>query len=377
MRQYSLEQTFSSTFDLWWESFLRDPRIIRLPKMPDLVFLDDQEKRWTAQLLLKKPVIRISRSFLGDIQGAVEKHAQVLTRACLIDLDPNSKTHDAEARLLPCVLDATASFVLLHELFHMFCGHWDVLRSRPSEGNQSLSLDEASLGLAETNSRDRTRARAEDDDLLPSRCAYYVEMEADNTALQWLMQAAPPDSLAALLSALWPNESNEPLTSIADLDGPARILVFRLLFAASWLVVLLIEQKRPEALLKDTRSHPLPAARLLAGMFTLMEQFAELDNAFIGESGYKTLTLSDREVEDMVLCLRKVIAPVLKAPWPASDPASASEGLVAFSPPLITELRNILLQKPPETKPGDELEKIEQLRLEMATRFRPYRYFTP
>lgn len=132
-----------------------------------------------------------------------------------------------------------------------------------------------------------------------------------------------------------------------------------------------------EPLLKKTRNHPLPAARLLADTFTLMEQFAELDSTFVGESGYKTLTLTDQESQDMVRCLREVIVPVLKAPWPVSDSSAVRQGLVAFSPFLITELRNILLQKPPESRLGDELEKIEMLRREMTDRFQPHRYFTP
>lgn len=373
----SLEQTFCLAFDRWWESFLQDPRMIRMPERPTLLFTEDPKNEKTAELLLRKPVIQVYQGFLDDIQETIEKHAQVLSQACLKDLVPNLKAHEADTQLLACVLEITASFVLLHELFHILCGHWDVVRSLAPDVHQALSLDEASLSMGETTS-DAIASRIETNDA-PSPChrSYFLELEADNTALQWLMQAAPPNTLTTFLSALWPNGFHEPPGAVADLEGSARILVFRLLFAASWLVVLLMEQKRPEALLKKTRSHPLPAARLLADTFTLMEQFAELDSTFVGESGYKTLTLTDQESQDMVRCLREVIVPVLKAAWPVNHSSAVREGLVAFSPFLITELRNILLQKPPESRLGDELEKIEMLRREMTDRFQPHRYFTP
>ncbi len=371
----SLEQTFCLAFDRCWESFLHDPRMIRMPERPTLLFAEDPKNEKTAELLLQKPVIRVYQGFLVDIQEIIEKHAQVLSQACLNDLD--LKAHEADTRLLACVLEITASLVLLHELFHILCGHWDVVRSLAPDDHQALSLDEAIFTMGETTS-DAIASRIEINNApSPHHRSYFLELEADNTALQWLMQAAPPNTLSTLLSALWPNGFHEPPSAIADLEGSARILAFRLLFSASWLVVLLMEQKRPEALLKKTRSHPLPAARLLANTFTLMEQFAELDSIFVGESGYKTLTLTDRESRDMVGCLRKVIVPVLKAPWPVSDSSAVREGLVAFSPFLITELRNILSQKPPESGLGDELEKIELLRREMTDRFQPHRCFTP
>jgi hypothetical protein len=375
MIPYALENTLRSMFHHWWGTILLDPRMIRIPAMPSLVFVEDPENKITAQFRPANWAIEVSGSFLRDIQGAITQNAQMLTRTCLSDLNLTVNAKDGEERLLRCLLDLLSSFVLLHELFHLFCGHIDELKSRPGNLDPSLSLDDAYFGMTRTGAP-LSPAGEGQTDLMRTRSGYFLEVEADNTALQWLMGSSMLPSLPALLSGIRANQSDEHPSCIADLEGNERILAFRTLFAASWLVLLLAENKRPDELRIRFKDHPLPAARLLAAMFTLMEQFVELADPVPNESGRKIHVLSDEHIEDMKLFLRKILGPVLKAPWPVTDQAAAAEGLGVFSPPLVKELRNILLQKPLETKPGHELEEIEELRNYMNDLLQAHRYFT-
>ena len=90
MERQFLEQTFRSTLDRWWETFLRDPLMNRLPKMPGLDFQHDSKNNGTVELPLSAPVIGVYDGFLDAIREALEKHAQILAETCLNDLYPEA-----------------------------------------------------------------------------------------------------------------------------------------------------------------------------------------------------------------------------------------------------------------------------------------------
>lgn len=100
---------------------------------------------------------------------------------------------------------------------------------------------------------------------------HFREMEADNSAQQWIMRQISHDSVNQLLSALWQEKDQHKV--ITELRGNSQLFAHKLLCIAFWLVTSLLESARNESV---SLTHPLPICRILAGLKTLMVDFAGL-----------------------------------------------------------------------------------------------------
>lgn len=261
---------------------------------------------------------------------------------------------------LESIEEMAVSFVFLHEIFHIFCGH---LHARDVAG--FASYDEVSMCADSLASNGREEAYQ-----LCLR-AYYREVEADNTALQWLMQSRMPIGLRTLLYS----SRKCDVISISDTASKCREIAYKILLSAVWLVVKRMEKARSATMKMQYSQHPLPGARLLASIFTVLEQFAEID-AVPDQSGRKLHQLSSREKMGIDKFLRVVLKPLLIAPWPADDMSTIEQGQESFSVLVALEIRNLLLQRPTETPIGQELERVEMLRSAMCEELADFRYFS-
>jgi hypothetical protein len=116
-------------------------------------------------------------------------------------------------------------------------------------------------------------------------------------------------------------------------------------------------------------------ARLFAGAFTIMEQFAELTKARTDSGGVKRVRLSDVQAQDLKDFMQMVAQPVLSAPWKMRDMRAALDGFEAFGPCIIGELQRLLFGRAPVTEPASQLLRIQSLRAQMSQRLAPYRCF--
>ena len=162
---------------------------------------------------------------------------------------------------------------------------------------------------------------------------------------------------------------------MSALHGESRIVAFRLLMATLWVTIRLFERKRSPELRERSAEHPLPAARVLAGVATLLEEFAAVEGWRLEPSGQKVQTLTDRDVVRIRTFLHRVLKPMLAAPWTEADSGPDDDGFRSSPIWIARETGNLLLRKPPETEPGRELNRIERLRPRMLARLEEYRFF--
>lgn len=255
-------------------------------------------------------------------------------------------------------------FVLHHELFHLLCGHLD---QQPAESSgRALSLQEMS---ASARSRVRRGGRADDPAL-----RLYVELEADNTALQFLVDRCIVGDLAPVLP-----ESDVANTPLSTLEGPAKAPAFRLTFAAVWLVLWLFEDLRCD---EPSESHPWPAARLMALFFTLLPYYADLatDPADSDEERFATLTAESATLATEYMI--HVVSPAMKFVVALADddeivrqyrdPDLSRSSLFAD---VLLDLRGLIFGHEVKTPGALQLLALEGRRSEFMRLFEPYRYF--
>lgn len=353
-----------------WLDSLDGLPALRTPGRPQLLFRGPSEQPMTAQILLREqPRIEFFAWFLDAMRDEILRNEVALTRACLPRDLRGARYGPMRGVFLECMSDAVASFALLHELFHLLCGHIEFSRA-----NAGLSgdyrFDEATLGLA-PGAQGGSAVAVDDDAVL---AAYYVEIEADNTALQWWMQSPPLPALGTLLERCGRVPATPDGRGLNALPVSARRLAFRVLLAATWLSVRLMERARGASLRVVTRTHPFPAARLLAAVATLLEQYATLDEVRVDARGRKLRRMSRRDVGTITSFLRQVLKPALIAPWPVRDHDAAADGFETFPPWIVLDIRNLMLLAPAETEPGRQLERVEQARSWMTARLAPTRY---
>ena len=199
--------------------------------------------------------------------------------------------------------------MILHEAYHIFGGHFDALDTLAGE---------AAFRLDETGPAFSFDSRAPNP--VPPNLAYFLELEADSSALQWLMQIAVPTTVQAFLDALEPGRDAIEPDGLFDLEEPARSAVFRALLAAIWLVMLLLESRRHG----PSGTHPLSGARLLAATSTIMEQFAEIDVSLSAEG--RSAVLDADQADDTIHFLTEVVKPVALAAWRINNRIEAGDG---------------------------------------------------
>jgi hypothetical protein len=359
----TLEADLHHAFGRWLETIHASPLLRRRPGGPTLRISEDPDDERTAVIWLReRPEIEVFSSFLREIRADVDANAEAILAACLGDV-PAVEAEAKRPALLDAVLHLSHSFVLLHELFHVLCGHADELR----QARGGLALDEVHLGLA-----DRAAATASDEEVSE---AYYRELEADDTAIQWLIHAVPLEPLTPVL-VYSGSGRRAPRKSMGLSRGRSRVLSFRVLLVTLWLMIRLFERRRGAKLRARRARHPLPAARLLAAVATALEEYSAADTSRIDRAtGKKLQTLDDRHVILMRGFFREVLKPVLVAPWPGLVVHLDDDGWETSPIWIAMESGNLLLKRPAETAPGIELEHLERLRPRMMERLEAYRYF--
>lgn len=324
------------------------------------------------QITLSAPhKLQVSRRFTRALSREFRTHWHVLQRACLPD-----STSRVRSRLWPYVAESivhlSTSFVVCHELFHVLNGHVAAVRATTRGKTRQLAFVEAAH-LALTTQRGHGAGR--DASATGQRMleAYYYELEADNTALQWVMQESPLSPMLRAVAELTDARAVVAADISALPDGWGRVLAFRALISALVLTVRLLERQRGRMRQEPDASHPYPMARLFAGVFTVLEQFAEITEFALEPDGGKVARLTTRGAKDVKTFLGMVMKPVVAAPW-ASPDAASSDGFTFHGPLIAVEIGNILQGRPPATEPVRQMLRVQGLRHRMTRRLRAHRH---
>jgi hypothetical protein len=293
-------------------------------------------------------VITVAAPFLVALDDQISSNQHVL--ASLFVHDGLAAFADA-GLVRAIVIDLAHRFVVLHEAYHYVGGHFAALQT--VLGDSAYSLDETGpLFSLEGDGRSTIE---------PS-LAYYLELEADSSGLQWLMQTRLPESLEALYQAgdpQAPGLRDERPEGIFDLDEPHRTAVFRMLMAAVWHVLLLLESRRHGM----SHTHPLSGARLLAVISTMLEQFVEVD-VVVGDEG-RTATLDTDQRELAIAFFAEIVTPVALAPWSTGPPPingpSHDRSAAADAAIVLDEFRRLMSSEVPASPHGQQLVELQTL----------------
>ncbi|WP_425397257.1 hypothetical protein [Aeoliella sp.] len=315
----------------------------------------------TAQIIPRSIAeIEVSRSFLTDILDETEKMGFALSIACFEGLELEAEEAMAEAALVASVRGLVVDFALLHESFHILCGHLSELR-------ESVKIyRESRLGMTR-NASGQTPYPTEA--LLRG---YYRELEVDNCALQCMCQLPPRDSAWELLDSIDFGEAVESHT-FAGLAGIARVVAFRLVTAATWMAVRLMEVNRDGKIRAQSEDHPLPAARLLACLHTVMEEYAELREQ-TDQHGQRLHQLTEREATALEQYLEHVLKPALNV-FPRVDELTFANKEHLNMLDIAQELRCSWFGGSYSSEAGRQFGQLQSLRNEMEATLKPHRYF--
>ncbi len=361
MRTRTIDRLWSRSFSLLWGQIASDPRLRWFPPRPELVLSDSSDPDMVAQISGDAPPrIEISRAFILDLRTELQVH-----RESIHSLLPSSiqmlgvRPRDAVA----AVEELLCSFVLLHESFHLLGGHLAWLNRSPKDHN--LEFNEFSLGMSSigtVSSVSRKRA-------LYGKVAqaYMLETEADCTALQWILQSTYPRTFIRLFG--------RDAVRINDLPAWKRVGAFRLVTAALWLALRRMERSRATWIAEVSETHPLPGARLLAGIGTLLQEYARISGLKFDDQGGGHHVLSARDAQSMPTFFRRVLKPVLKADWSPGSLFVERGTLEASLLVLLPDYANYLSNLPMRTAAGRELLRMEHVRRTMYKRLAAYRHF--
>ncbi len=306
--------------------------------------------------------IRISELFVADLEEEIASLRESLVEACLSGI---AEQADLEVRNLTaaCLFDFAISFLLMHELHHLLGGHIEAFGTKTAAGFGSC--DESAFGLPTACSS----RPPEEHDALHRR--YYLELESDDTALQVVMQASALSFAVAALTTRLERTPDTATQAVFESYDDARLVLFRAALASFWTMIGMLERRQPSGGSRDASTHPLPAARLLAGVCTIAEQFAEL-RANIGVDGMKSCVLGEDEAAAIQTFARSVLGPILRVSLRVGgNDAPAGLREVAF----LRELGATLTNKHATTPFGAELIAIQRLRPRMTAILRVHRYF--
>lgn len=256
-------------------------------------------------------------------------------------------------------------FVLSHELFHVLCGHLDHRITRT--GGSELALEEfafeATSGAAAVAVAAETRADERD-------MSFYRELEADDTALQFLVAMCRIEGLAAVVPAV---ESEATLVLVPP--GDDRRLAFRFLFAALWQVVSIFETVRGSN--AESGRHPFPAARLMALLFTLMPYYLADDDATYELGERVKLTASATELAQDYM--RSVVRPAMEFALSqiSSDDltgdAAGPDASDLFADTLL-DLKALMFDEDVRTPAGRQVRRASEQRRDYRRALQPFRF---
>lgn len=315
----------------------------------------------TAQIIpYKTPVIEVSRPFLKAIRRELDSVLDSMMKSCLDGIEfPASKIATVQRLVSGACHDCVLSFVVLHEVFHVLCGHTALTPAgRP--------FSEISLGLNDSVPRMKREAEVLE--------AYHQEVEADCCALQCLVELPLTVKPLTLLSQM---DADQPeittTTRVADLRKIPKVVAYRLLLLTAWVVVRLFERTRSVVLQKRNRSHPLPDARMLAAISTLFEEYCGINQHrqidVHGQPWHRLTAKTEKEGRQFLEC---VLKPFARATF---EKGLRRRSQAAGPEWMLVEFGNLISKAGVLTEAGREIEKLNTVRRRMAGRLAALRYY--
>lgn len=261
-----------------------------------------------------------------------------------IDSDPEA--------VLSMVYDLVISFVLIHELAHVYLGH--------STHYFSISrgvFDESHFGFGES-----VLSMSEEE-------CFYVEMEADSAALTILVDGYRHEGLMEIAHEFGPVDPG--VRNVNGLIGAARDFSIRTVACAAWIAIAQLEVSRA-----DSPQHPSPTARILSLISTAMALYSNADNLVPDDNGAQIHNLNEEESVSMKCFLDTVLKPVVVNLWMyPNEEASRRLGMEDKESPgqLLRDFLCLVRNDEPETDATIQLARIEAHRNRMIAELLPYR----
>lgn len=311
-------------------------------------------------------IIEFGDEFLDRLLNLVEHLDEDMLGSLLVSTAAPDRPGSAQLEAARIALYAMAEqFVMHHELFHLLCGHLD--HKATSTRGRRLALDESKPATRRARKNAKV-GRLDGVELLP----LFVELEADNSALQFLVDKC----VVADLAAVFPDAGMDAVR-LSTLEGPNRVPAFRLYLAAAWLVLSLFEGLDD----KPSKSHPWPAARLLALLFTLVPYYVDFPNVMENDDGEQFTILTDESAADTREYMLDVVRPAMKFATALGDeeeivrlykaPDSERSNLFADS---LLDLKGLIFDTEVRTPGGLQLLALMRRRNHFAPLFDPFRY---
>lgn len=318
----------------------------------------------------RRLTVEVSEGLISDVFGMIRSCSQTIVEALTKpSLQLGARIEIDEKDALNLVAKLALSFVLQHELFHALCGHLDY---KLALRRKDRAFSEFALAVADDGSQARS-VGAPADEL--ARFSYYMEFEADDSALAWMVDRLAFEEIDSIVKELERAEGialrREDTAPIHYLSGSARILSFRLLIIAVWCTIDVVEQHRSQNL--QSRSHPYPASRFLSAMSTMMAWYAFIDKTSANRLGEQVVKLTDENLGGIGSFVQDVLRPALVPFAGLAAPAIYSTaGLSVID--LAKDIGFLFLGKTPESPAGKQLGEIEQARDEYRRILSEHRY---
>ena len=363
--------TLVHSLHVHWATCLAAGGGLTRPLTPvEVAVVDVPELPFTAQIYPGEVArVEFAHSFLA---GLVEPLSVTpVRRACLDGLEAVADSPDTDALVTEICLELMVSVVLLHELFHILCGHLD----EAVGGKQGVKFSEAALGLTTgvRVSGERPTGMPEDELL----GGYFRELEADNCALQALAQLPSPPNLRLFLTECLEvdrDRCDDPEDLIlGQLTGIEKVFAYRFLLVSVWQVIQALEAARAEDVRRGVKGHPYPGARLLAAVLTLLESFV---GVHIDKSGDCAVALDAHQAREGRVFLDHVLKPVLVRAWPVGEDTLGVSGIEEIPAWVVLEVSNLMLGREPVTPSGQQLFRLDAVRKDTLERLAPFKYFS-
>jgi hypothetical protein len=351
------ETKWKTIFHSLWRSVSADQLLLKAPLRPEVVFSGGLSEEVCAEIEFTDSVsIYISSKFIASLQSELRSHGRTLAK---LAFEPGSSAPCNADLPVQAVEEFAIAFVLLHEIFHLMGGHIEWMSSQ-----NFLSFDERRLGLSPRRPHESGKAPS----YQKLGKAYLLESEADCNALHWIVQSVPGPALKQLLGG---NPS-----AITLYDGARRIMGFRVLLIAVWLVLRRMEASRAAWLGRQSRAHPLPAARLFSAIGTLILEYSWISDLRYNAQGARLHMLSQEDVESMRTFMLRILSPVLRADWTPGKKLVKMDSLEGSMLKVFPDFANHMFNRSPQTEVGREIARMERVRLRMNLELAEFRYFS-
>jgi len=357
MEVANIEETWRESYISVWRTAFIDEILNKEPRQPLLLWREDLPAECCAQIRgAYAPKIELSSAFALEMHSELQSVSAIIST--YVPVRNRSFPGTCEESLM-LTGELLRRFVLLHELFHLFCGHIDWLRERKIPAG--VAFDELHLGLS--HSKDTISGSKSADEI--SR-AYMFEAEADGLAIQWLTR-----------STMFPQAGGFPgqtTASLSKLPKQTRITAFRLLLGAIWIVIRKIESNRVTNLAQHDGAHPLPGARAILAVAMLAREYTDVGEVEIDAHGGAHKRLTAREANRLQEFFPQVVRPVLGADWWPDLSHIPRKSLEGSLPTLLPALQKYILRQEPSDEFNLQIRRIEKMRLKLDRDLAKFRY---